>query len=117
MRMNFRRIAVATGALILSASATPSAAEGRAFTKTVFASPAVDLADFDRFATRAKQSGATHIMITAEDLPWSFWQYDNAGRSLPDLGHLKCRAAEDRAARSDSTARVRGLRGEDHGDS
>lgn len=41
-----------------------------------------DLADFERFATRAKQSGVTHVRIT-DSLPWSTWQYDDPDDPYP----------------------------------
>lgn len=53
------------------------------FRKVVFGSPSADIQDFEAFATRAKQSGATHINITAEDLPWARWQYDTPGDPYP----------------------------------
>lgn len=42
----------------------------------------LDLADFERFATRAKQSGVTHVRIT-DSLPWSSWQYDDPSDPYP----------------------------------
>ena len=35
------------------------------------------------FARRARQSGATHVVITAEDLPWAMWQMDTPGDPYP----------------------------------
>jgi hypothetical protein len=46
------------------------------FEKIVFGVYTDNLADFEAFAIRAKQSGATHINITNEDLPLGRWQYD-----------------------------------------
>jgi hypothetical protein len=82
MTSEIRWIAIA---LLLLAGAGTGAAEGgpARFRTVVFGSPSVDLADFERFAIRARQSGATHVMITAEDLPWSFWQYDTPGDPYP----------------------------------
>ena len=45
--------------------------------------PFRNLADFESFARRAKRSGATHIVITAEDLPWAAWQMDTPGDPYP----------------------------------
>lgn len=75
----------ATGALLYLAlalaawAATPPAE----FRKVVFGCHAATLADFEAFAKRAKQSGATHIVLTAEDLPWARWQYDTPGDPYP----------------------------------
>jgi hypothetical protein len=62
-------------------------------TKVIFAGTYTDLADFEAFAARAKQSGATHIDIT-QSLPWSFWEYDRPDDPYPawvisKLGLLK----------------------------
>ena len=53
------------------------------FRKVVFASPSADLEDFERFAAQARRSGATHINIAAEDLPWASWQSDAPGDPYP----------------------------------
>ena len=53
------------------------------FTSIVFGCHSENLADFESFARRAKQSGATHIVITAEDLPWASWQMDTPGDPYP----------------------------------
>lgn len=50
--------------------------------KIVFGGVYADLADFEAFAARAKQSGATHIDITSS-LPWSFWEYDRPDDPYP----------------------------------
>ncbi|MCL4849881.1 MAG: hypothetical protein KJZ78_00680 [Bryobacteraceae bacterium] len=67
--------------------------------KIIFGSPSANLADFERFVVRAAQSGATHINITAEDLPWSYWQYDMPGDPYPswvisNVGLLKIATPE-----------------------
>ncbi|HWB83336.1 MAG TPA: hypothetical protein VG675_04295 [Bryobacteraceae bacterium] len=43
---------------------------------------ASDLAEFERFAIRAKQLGATHVVIT-DDLPPALWQFDTPGDPYP----------------------------------
>jgi hypothetical protein len=53
------------------------------FTSIIFGCHSENLADFESFARRAKQSGATHIVITAEDLPWASWQMDTPGDPYP----------------------------------
>ena len=56
---------------------------GRAATRMVIVGGSYgDLADFEQFATRAKQSGATHVRIS-DSLPWSAWQYDTPGDPYP----------------------------------
>ena len=46
------------------------------FDKIVFGCYTKDLNDFENFVKRAKQSGATHINLSNEDLPFSRWEYD-----------------------------------------
>jgi hypothetical protein len=53
------------------------------FTTRIFGCHSENLADFENFASRAKKSGATHIVITAEDLPWAFWQMETPGDPYP----------------------------------
>ena len=53
------------------------------FKTVVFGCHSESLADFENFARRAKESGATHIVITAEDLPWAMWQMDTPGDPYP----------------------------------
>ena len=53
------------------------------FKSIIFGCHSENLADFESFARRAKQSGATHIVITAEDLPWAAWQMDTPGDPYP----------------------------------
>lgn len=52
------------------------------FKKIIAGGSYTDLADFERFATRAKQSGVTHVRIT-DSLPWSSWQYDDPNDPYP----------------------------------
>jgi hypothetical protein len=53
------------------------------FKSVIFGCHSENLAGFERFARRAKQSGATHIVLTAEDLPWAAWQMDTPGDPYP----------------------------------
>jgi hypothetical protein len=53
------------------------------FRTRIFGCHAENLAAFETFAKRAKQSGATHIVLTAEDLPWAYWQLDTPGDPYP----------------------------------
>jgi hypothetical protein len=70
-------IAVAT---ILTGRTT---AGGGKYEKIIFGSPSASLEDFERFAMRARRSGAPHINITSEDLPRARWQYDTPGDPYP----------------------------------
>lgn len=53
------------------------------FKTVVFGRYSDSIASFEAFARQAKQSGATHIVITAEDLPWAMWQMDTPGDPYP----------------------------------
>lgn len=93
MTNRFLALAVA-GVLLIGCRSAGAAGRGQAFTKVIFGSPSLDQDDFERFSDRARASGATHIIISAEDLPWSFWQYDTPGDPYPtwvisNLGLLK----------------------------
>jgi hypothetical protein len=64
------------------------------FEKIVFGCYAKDINDFEDFATRAKKSGATHINLSNEDLPFSKWEYDVENDPYPswvitNIGLLK----------------------------
>lgn len=64
------------------------------FDKIVFGCYAKDIADFEAFVQRAKQSGATHINLSNEDLPFAKWEYDTPGDPYPswvftNMGLLK----------------------------
>jgi len=64
------------------------------FTKIIFGCFSTDLSDFEEFVKVAKNAGATHIILTAEDLPCSHWQYDTPGDPYPawvitNMGLLK----------------------------
>ncbi|MDR1012159.1 MAG: hypothetical protein LBM04_13715 [Opitutaceae bacterium] len=52
------------------------------YKKIIFSSTFTDLADFEQFATRARESGATHIDIS-DNLPMSRWEYDSPGDPYP----------------------------------
>jgi hypothetical protein len=73
-----------------SAAANPLAH----FQRIIFGWHSDNLAGFESFARRAKQSGATHIVLTGEDLPWANWQLDTPGDPYPawamsNIGLLK----------------------------
>ena len=51
--------------------------------KIIFGCFSEDISSFEDFVKRAKNSGATHIILTAEDLPKSYWQYDTPGDPYP----------------------------------
>lgn len=70
------------GIVALAACATAWAAGAAEFQKVIAGGSYADLADFERFATRAKQSGVTHVRIT-DSLPWSSWQYDDPNDPYP----------------------------------
>jgi len=53
------------------------------YKKIVFGCYTTDINDFEEFVVKAKNLGATHINITAEDLPKSYWQYDTPGDPYP----------------------------------
>jgi hypothetical protein len=66
----------------------------RKFQKIVFGCYTSDLKEFETFVKRAKASGATHINLSNEDLPWARWEYDTEGDPYPswvcsNLGLLK----------------------------
>lgn len=64
------------------------------FDKIIFGSYATDIKEFEEFAKRAKQSGATHINLSNEDLPFAKWEYDTENDPYPswvftNMGLLK----------------------------
>ncbi len=64
--------------------AEPGAAQGqKRFGKVIFGRYSESIQSFEAFARRAKQSGATHIVITAEDLPWALWMLDEPDDPYP----------------------------------
>ncbi|HNY41024.1 MAG TPA: hypothetical protein PKJ41_11535 [Bryobacteraceae bacterium] len=68
--------------ILLAAAPAADAAAGK-FKTVIFGRHSDSLASFESFARQAKQSGATHIVITAEDLPWAMWQMDTPGDPYP----------------------------------
>jgi hypothetical protein len=69
------------------------------FSKIVFGVYTENLKEFEDFVIRAKQSGATHINLTNEDLPLARWQYDTPGDPYPawvitNIGILKIATPE-----------------------
>lgn len=69
------------------------------FEKIIFGCYARDIKEFEDFAKRAKQSGATHINLSNEDLPFSSWEYDVPDDPYPswvitNMGLLKIATPE-----------------------
>jgi hypothetical protein len=69
------------------------------FEKIIFGCYAKDIKEFEDFAKRAKQSGATHINLSNEDLPFSRWEYDVPDDPYPswvitNMGLLKIATPE-----------------------
>lgn len=67
--------------------------------KIIFGCYSETIHEFESFSKRAKQSGATHIVLTAEDLPWAKWQYDTPEDPYPawaisNIGFLKIATPE-----------------------
>lgn len=52
------------------------------FEKIIFSSPYENRKDFEDFAKKAKEAGATHVNIS-NDIPLAFWQYDTPGDPYP----------------------------------
>jgi hypothetical protein len=70
--------------MFLTAVTTGTAANApHRFKTIIFGRHSESLADFESFARQARQSGATHIVLTAEDLPWATWQMDTPGDPYP----------------------------------
>lgn len=78
-RSPFLRLSLFLSAALLAHAAAPAAR----FKTVIFGHHSDSLASFESFARKAKQSGATHIVITAEDLPWAMWQMDTPGDPYP----------------------------------
>lgn len=76
------RIVCLFSAILLWAAPVAEAVNSR-FKTVIFGRYSDSLASFENFARQAKQSGATHIVITAEDLPWAMWQMDTPGDPYP----------------------------------
>jgi hypothetical protein len=71
-----------TGWLLLGVVFGAGAGEAR-FRTVIFGRHSETPAAFESFARQAKQAGATHVVITAEDLPWAMWQMDTPGDPYP----------------------------------
>ncbi len=69
--------------VLLLAAVPAGGATNSRFTSVVFGRYSESLASFQEFARQAKKSGATHIVLTAEDLPWAMWQMDTPGDPYP----------------------------------
>lgn len=69
--------------LLLITTTTTGHAVNARFKTVIFGRYSASIAAFEDFARQAKQSGATHIVITAEDLPWAMWQMDTPGDPYP----------------------------------
>lgn len=76
------RIVCSILAVLALGAPAAEAVNGR-FKTVIFGRYSDSLASFENFARQAKQSGATHIVITAEDLPWAMWQMDTPGDPYP----------------------------------
>ena len=104
-------------AALLCALELPAAAQIRPpFRTVIFGRHSDSLASFEAFASRAKQSGATHIVITAEDLPWAYWQLDTPGDPYPawamsNVGILKIAVPDalEKFLPQDYASRVMGI--------
>ena len=75
-------------------SAVSNAQDADMYRTIVFGCYSNDIDEFEAFARKAKAAGATHIVITAEDLPWANWQFDTPGDPYPawavsNVGFLK----------------------------
>ena len=81
--MRRRWIPYAFYGMFLIVSAAAAANPPSRFKTVIFGRHAESLADFESFARQAKQSGATHVVLTAEDLPWAMWQMDTPGDPYP----------------------------------
>lgn len=99
------RVALATAGLLLAVALTGATTPPARvppptrFKIVVFGSYAKDLMAFEAFARRAKDAGATHLVLTAEDMPWAMWQLDTPGDPYPawvasNVGLLKIATPE-----------------------
>jgi hypothetical protein len=76
------RLAALVAVFCLLPAPAPAQTPNR-FRTVIFGRYSDSIASFEAFARRAKQSGATHIVITAEDLPWALWMLDTPGDPYP----------------------------------
>ena len=81
--MNKTPLASVLCGILIASAPLAGAVPGSRFKTVIFGRHSQSLADFESFARRAKQSGATHIVLTAEDLPWAMWQMDTPGDPYP----------------------------------
>ncbi len=77
-RLSFLGLPLLMSGMLMAAPAAPAR-----FKTVIFGHHSDSLASFESFARKAKQSGATHVVITAEDLPWAMWQMDTPGDPYP----------------------------------
>lgn len=80
--------------LLYEGNAVSQSTLNNKFEKIIFGCYASDIKDFEDFAMRAKRSGATHINLSNEDLPFSRWEYDTENDPYPswvitNMGLLK----------------------------
>ena len=90
---------VLCGMFLALATAMAAAKTPSHFKTVIFGRHSETPADFENFAGQAKQSGATHVVLTAEDLPWAMWQMDTPGDPYPawavsNVGLLKVATPE-----------------------
>jgi len=76
------RLAALIAAFSLLPAPAPAQTPNR-FRTVIFGRYSDSISSFEAFARRARQSGATHIVITAEDLPWALWMLDTPGDPYP----------------------------------
>lgn len=76
------RLAALIAAFSLLPAPAPAQTPNR-FRTVIFGRYSDSISSFEAFARRAKQSGATHVVITAEDLPWALWMLDTPGDPYP----------------------------------
>jgi hypothetical protein len=76
------RLAALIAAFSLLPAPAPAQTPNR-FRTVIFGRYSDSISSFESFARRAIQSGATHVVITAEDLPWALWMLDTPGDPYP----------------------------------
>jgi hypothetical protein len=83
MRRNTWAGTVAASIVLMLLAHTPAFAQMGKFKSVIFGRYSDSLTSFESFARQARQAGATHVVITAEDLPWAMWQMDTPGDPYP----------------------------------
>ncbi len=58
-------------------------AQNNSFQSVVFGCYSENIEEFEQFAIEAKEAGATHVQVNAEDLPLAYWQMQPAGDPYP----------------------------------